>query len=100
MRMLGNTVIFISVEPFFSREKSGAKPNTERIMSFEEYDWLLKHEPKITRIRIERFEMGDEYFENELTDISDIGTLLGNKMIVLSWKHEIRGEREEEDEML
>jgi len=86
MRMLDGIVIFHSVEPFYSREKSGVKPNTERIMSFEEYVWLLKHEPKITKIRIERFEMADDYFQRELTDISDVGTLLGNKIVVFSWK--------------
>ena len=86
MRMLGNEVIFISAEPFFSRERSGAKPNTERILSFGEYEWLLKHEQKITKIRIEKFEMADEYFRRELTDISDVGTLLGNKIVVFSWR--------------
>ena len=87
MRMLGDRVIFISVEPFYSREKSGAKPNTERIMSYEEHEWLLKHEPKITRIRIERFEMSDDYFQRELTDISEIGELLGSKIVIFSWRH-------------
>ena len=87
MRMLGEEVIFRSKEPFYSREKSGVKPNTERIMSYEEYEWLLKHEPKITKIRIEKFEMSDEYFQCELTDISDVGTLLGNKIVVFSWRH-------------
>ena len=87
MRMLGDLIILRSEEPFFSREKRGAKPNTERIMSIEEHEWLVKHKPEITRIRIERFEQSNDNFERELTDISDIGVILGSKLVVLSWKH-------------
>ena len=94
MIKLGNIVIFKSAEPFYSKEKSGAKANTERILSYEEWDWLLnKEEPKITKIRIESSNMkktsdvADEYFQRDLTDISEIGELLGSKIVVFSWKH-------------
>ena len=88
MKIIGDLVILRSTEPYYSREKSGAKPNTERLMSTEEIEWLLEHEPKITRIRIEWVATPNEYFDRELTDILIVSELLGFKLVVLSWKHE------------
>ena len=88
MKIIGDLVIFRSAEPFYSREKSGRKSNTERIVSDEEIKWITEHSPKVTDIRIEYFESSDEYFDRELTDISLISDLLGYNLVVFSWKHE------------
>lgn len=86
--MLDDLVILRSAEPYYNLEESGAKPNTERLMTAEEIEWLLKHDPNVTAIRIEHFDNSDKFFERELTDISIVSELLGYKLVVLSWKHE------------
>ena len=88
MKIIGDLVIFRSKEPDYRLEKSGRKPNTGRLMTTKEIEWLLKHDPTVTDIRIEPFEQSDKFFERELTDISIVGEAFGYKLVVLSWIHE------------
>ena len=87
MIIVGETVVFNSIPKFYKREESGEKTNTERVLSSSEVECLSKHPKKITHIRIENSNDPNISFKRELTDISQIGELLGHKIAVFSWRH-------------
>ena len=87
MRIEGNTVIFRSEPSMYEVEENGKKPNTVRILDFCETSQVIENWDKLTHIRIE--ERGhNRSFTRELTDITDIGELLGKNMFVFSWRNE------------
>ncbi len=87
MKIEGNTVIFRSTPSMYVKEESGVKPNTVRILDFCEVCTLLRTKGKIEYIRIE--ESGTERsFTRELTDITDMGEILGKSIFVFSWRHD------------
>ena len=87
MRIEGNTVIFRSYPSMYEVEESGVKPNTVRILDFCETSQVIENWDKLTHIRIE--EVGhDRSFTRELTDITELGELLGKDVFVFSWRHE------------
>ncbi|MHC1571875.1 MAG: hypothetical protein ACXQTL_03905 [Methanosarcinales archaeon] len=86
MRIEGNTVIFQSMPSMYEKEESGVKPNTVRILDFCEVSQVIENWKELTYIRIE--EVGhDRSFTRELTDITEVGELLGKEVFVFSWRH-------------
>ena len=73
-------MILKSEEPFYTREELGIKPNTVPLLTLVEESILLKSKP--TQIRITKRE---QKFQRTLTDISQLGGLLGYKLYVFSW---------------
>ena len=86
MRIEGNTVIFRSEPSMYEKEERGVKPNTVRILDFCEVSQVIENWEELKYIRIE--ERGhNRSFTRKLTDITDIGELLGKNMFVFSWRH-------------
>lgn len=91
-KFTGSTVELRSVEPYFTAERTGRKPNTLRQMTDTEYAATLVCE----RVRV----VGPDgaAFEREITsvfDVNDIFELLTcDRLVVISWKHNPAGERE------
>jgi hypothetical protein len=89
----GPLVIFKSVPDFWKRERCGNKPNTVRLLIPREYDERLAFadtcmevgEP--ATVEIVNAETGEGFFR-AITDISQVGTILGQTMWCISWHHE------------
>ncbi|MHC1571566.1 MAG: hypothetical protein ACXQTL_02220 [Methanosarcinales archaeon] len=90
MKIEGDTVIFKSEPQYFYKEESGLKRNTVKILNTAEHKTLLMAQP--SRIRIVNTCEPQEYFEHELTDLSNISTLFevceDRFVFVFSWRHE------------
>jgi len=88
MKIVGNIIYSKSEQDVYSKEKDGRKPNTERILNKKEYDqmwnWLRDYKDKTKKIHVES--MLDS-FERQLMDVSVIVEILGNYLVVFSWKH-------------
>ncbi len=81
-----STIIFRSTPAMYKKEESGVKPNTVRILDSCEVSQMIEKWEELKYIRIE--ERGhDRSFTRELTDITEVGELLGKKIFVFSWRH-------------
>lgn len=71
MHIINNTIYFKSDEPYYTKEKSGIKSNTVRILSESDINVLLVIYgiQNIKRINIMNTDKTD-YFTRELSDIS------------------------------
>ena len=97
MKIEDDTVVFKSEPYYFKEERDGLKPNTVRLLPYDE-----NLQPRLTgfikKIRIEctvESDMEDfELFQNfapftrTLTSIEQIGELCGYYLFVFSWRHE------------
>ena len=88
----GPLVVFRSIPDFWRIERNGNKPNTLRILSQSEYPRidaaraaLMMGEP--ASIDMMNTETGEEFFRR-ITDISQVGSMLGSDIWVISWRHE------------
>ena len=93
------TVVFKSDSYYFKLERDGLKPNTVRLLTYDERQ-EVEGRVHVDEIRIEcvRANIDDACFEpftRTLTSIEQIGKLCGYYLFVFSWRHE-----EEEDETL
>ena len=94
MKIEGDRVIFRSDMYYYGLEKSGNKSNTVRLLNITENEKLDDVVDSLEIIRIENSEFGyDIFFERELTNVEQIGELVGHYLVVFSWKH-----REDEEE--
>ncbi len=94
MRIEGNTVIFRSYPSMYEKEESGKKPNTVRILDSYEASQVFENWEKLKYIRImeEGRHTRSRSFTRELTDITEVGELLGKEVFVFSWRHENAGD--------
>lgn len=92
----GPLVSFRSIPDFWQREYIGNKPNTVRILDDAEYSQkldfpracLMAGEPATICI-VRAGSLGEDgVFFRRITDISQVGTLLGQTMWCISWQHE------------
>lgn len=91
--IIGPLVVFKSVPGFWIIERNGNKPNTVRLLSEREYVERLDFantcmevgEP--ATIQVVNTETGEHFFR-AITDISQVGVLLGQTMWCISWRHE------------
>lgn len=91
MKIENNTIFFKSEGNFFRLEKMGKKSNTVRIMGYEEYTKTVNAAASITTIHITKRCIENnlqDSFERTLTNISYVGEVLGQVMMVFSWRHE------------
>lgn len=82
MKLKGDCIYFKSVPEMYRREVSGQKNNTVRIISENEHNlmrWKLIREIEITD------PVNDVSFRRVVTDITEIGDLLGSRIVVISW---------------
>jgi len=76
----------------YVKEASGVKPNTVRIVTAVEANWLRSLESSIldedqaVTIVITDVETEDNT-RRQVTDISFVGTLAGHEITVISWRH-------------
>ncbi len=76
----GTTVSFkTNPQELFLTEKSGAKPNTVRIVDNDEYEMLTTHTPKKIGIRCQ-----EERFIRTLTNLH-FAKLFGKVIVIFSW---------------
>jgi hypothetical protein len=68
-------------EELFLAEKSGAKPNTVRIIDKDEYEMLNTHTPKKIIIQYQ-----EEIFSRTLTNLY-FAKLFGHVIVIFSWTH-------------
>ena len=91
MSRYGPLVIFKSTNEMYAVEYNGNKPNTVRIMDRHStrLDTVRAHLVfgESATIEICRVDGTDPFFRS-LTDISQVGSLLGKDIWVLSWRHE------------
>jgi hypothetical protein len=86
---MNDTVVFMSEPLNFGLEQSGLKSNTVRQLSTAgdaEAIGAIKN-MRVKKIRIINT-VDRDAFERKVTSIAPIGSLLGNKLFVFSWKHE------------
>ena len=89
----GPLVVFKSEPEFYARERCGNKPNTVRLIPRNEVgdrigfadDCMEVGEP--ATIRILNAETGEGFFRR-ITDISQVGSLVGSDLWCISWRHE------------
>ena len=85
------TVVFKSKTYFFKLERDGLKPNTVRLLTYDEWQ-ELGGGVDVNEIRIEcvRANVSDACFDpftRTLTSIEQIGELCGYYLFVFSWRH-------------
>jgi len=89
----GPLVIFRSTPEFYARERCGNKPNTVRMLSRGESAGRLgfadacMEAGESATIEIIGTE-GEPPFFRRITDISQIGSLVGSDLWCISWQHE------------
>jgi hypothetical protein len=89
MKVDCGVVHFKSTFKMFIKEKNGWKNNTVRLLNSEEYEKvLLCHSDEIM---IENSETG-EIIMRRLTDVTEIGSILGSHILVFSWADDQDGE--------
>ena len=86
------TVVFKSVLQYFKLERDGLKPNTVRLLTYDERQ-EVEGRVHVDEIRIEciRANVDDDCFDpftRTLTSIEQIGELCGHYLFVFSWRHE------------
>jgi hypothetical protein len=77
------TVIFKSSEVWYEVERKGAKPNTVRLMSPDDYLRLAEYNPR--HIRIQLGEDEHTCFTRTVKSIFRLGKLLGQVLVIVSW---------------
>ena len=80
MKIKGNTIFFKSWPHYFQKEQYGSKPNTVR---FIDPDLDLSD---IKYIKIEN-EVTAATFTRDISDISTVGEILDDVLVVFSWVH-------------
>lgn len=86
MRLFGDCVGFRSTPEHFAAESDGRKSNTVRWMTPQEYDHFQTACP--TYIEISETRSEPVSFTRPITDVCVIGSILGNYLVVISWRHE------------
>ena len=87
MKQLANAASFKSIPSMWEIEESGLKPNTIRMVTTEEYDWMKRERP--AEIYIENSENG-RVFVRTISHVLKFGEWLGSAQILISWRHEAR----------
>ena len=86
------TIVFKSESYIFKLERDGLKPNTVRLLTYDEWQELGSGvDTNEIRIECVRKNIDDACFEpftRTLTSIEQIGELCGYYLFVFSWKHE------------
>ena len=86
------TVVFKSELYYFKLERDGLKPNTVRLLTYDEKQEVGSG-VDTNEIRIEStFDFPFEergHFTHTLTSIEQIGELCGYYLFVFSWRHEV-----------
>ena len=89
MNIEGDVVAFVSTPQCYELEVIGLKLNTVRLLSKPEYVELEENIGFLKKIRIgHNDEPAVSYFERKLTNVLQIGELVGHYLVVFSWKHE------------
>lgn len=78
--LFDHVVLFHSNPEFYNKERSGLKRNTVRLIGPAD-DFP---QDKLTHIRISNKDSSD-FFTRKISDISEVGELLGKKVFVFSW---------------
>ena len=98
MEITGNYINFKTDEHVYPSEKDGDKCNTVRFLNqdeIRELDRLLfKCNLKYPKIRIHTYSVNDRQesvhkkFERQITDIRKTNSLLGQTLVIFSWRHQ------------
>lgn len=92
MEIKGDTIYFKTGPDWFRSEEDGTKPFTIRLVTEKEYDdislwWMDQYNCAPPRkICIESMYSGAS-FVRQVELVGNVGHLLGNKLIFISWRH-------------
>ena len=85
------TVVFKSKTYYFELERDGRKPNTVRLLTYDEVqelgDGVDTNEIRIECVRANVDDACFDPFTRVLTSIEQIGELCGHYLFVFSWQH-------------
>jgi len=87
MKRLSNAVSFKSVPSMWGIEENGLKPNTIRMVTADEYEWIKRETP--AEIYIVNVETG-RVFVRTITHVLKVGEWLDQVQILISWRDEGR----------
>jgi hypothetical protein len=85
MKQLTNAMSFKSIPSMWEIEENGLKPNTIRMVTADEYDWMARLRP--AEIYIENTE-NCRVFVRTISHVLKVGEWLGQVQILISWKNE------------
>lgn len=85
MKQLRNGVSFKSIPTMWEIEENGVKPNTIRMVTTKEYEWLAHEKP--AEIWITNTETGYQFIR-QITHTLKVFDVLGQVQILINWKHE------------
>lgn len=84
MKRMTNGVSFKSLPGMYEIEENGVKPNTIRMMTEDDCDWLESEHPSEIWIVNTKTE---EVFVRNITNVLVVGKLLNMKQVLISWWH-------------
>ena len=92
MKIEGNTITFKSNWNYYREEVSGDKPCTVRILNGDEWKQLHGLKTKFyagapARVRIVLSTEPDEYFERDMSCISDLCGFSGYFVVMICWEN-------------
>lgn len=84
------TAHFKSLPEHYEKERLGLKPNTVRLVTRCEADWLLDSAESVQVQCTEHGARDDgtaraRYFTRDIDDVTEAGTILGQVLVVVSW---------------
>jgi hypothetical protein len=86
MRIAGDTISFRSTPEWFDIEKGKTKPNTVRLLDWDELERIANTD--IKHVTIECTTIGDErrWFTRDVTGLWNLGGVLGKTLFMVCWK--------------
>lgn len=86
MKIRGDLITFNSKSSFFSKEISGVKPNTVRVVNQDELVEIFNWWRIYQNHKIQINEVGSTgWFIRKVIDITEIGEVCGKYLVVISW---------------
>jgi len=89
MNQLRNAVAFKSIPSMWEIEENGLKPNTIRMVTADEYEWIKRERPE--EIHIVNTETG-WVFVRTISHVLKVGEWLDQVQILISWRDEHEAE--------
>jgi hypothetical protein len=84
MNIEGDTLVFRSAPEWYEIERSGKKPNTVRLLDWDEVEAVAKTD--IKHIRIEHAGTKGTCFTRDVLGLWNLGGVLGKTLFMACWK--------------
>lgn len=85
MKIEGDTIVFKSTPEWYEFEREGVKPNTVRLLDWDEVEQVAN--AAITKVRIERIGLnGTACFTRRTIGLWNLGGVLGKTLFMVCWR--------------